>query len=99
MDKNDPNRYKVGAMILDYHNPEKILYRSRVPILEPDEHYENEGMKAGVVYVCGAVVDGDVLHIYYGGADMVMCVASSNLDDFLGRLVTDKRAIMEKITI
>ncbi|EKE11693.1 MAG: glycosidase ph1107-related protein [uncultured bacterium] len=99
MDKNDPNRYKIGAMILDHHNPEKILYRSRVPILEPDEHYENEGMKAGVVYVCGAVIKDDMLHIYYGGADMVMCVASSKLDDFLEKLVGDKRTIMEKINI
>ncbi len=99
MDKRDPNRYKIGAMILDYKQPEKILYRSRLPLLEPDEIYENEGMKAGVIYVCGAVIQKDVLHIYYGGADMVMCVASAKLDDFLEKMVEDKKTIMEKIAI
>ncbi|MFA5994094.1 MAG: hypothetical protein WC823_03990 [Parcubacteria group bacterium] len=99
MDKHDPNRYKIGAMILDYKNPEKILYRSRVPLLEPDEIYENEGMKAGVVYVCGAVIQKDILHIYYGGADMVMCVASAKLDDFLEKMIEDKKTTMEKVDV
>jgi predicted GH43/DUF377 family glycosyl hydrolase len=99
MDKRDPNRYKIGAMILDIDDPEKILYRSRMPILEPDEKYENEGMKAGVIYVCGAIIEKDRLHIYYGGADMVMCVASAKLDDFLERMVADEKTYMEKINL
>ena len=31
MDVRDPNRYKLGAMILDADDPTKILYRSRIP--------------------------------------------------------------------
>ena len=50
MDRNDPNKYKIGAMILDLENPSKVLYRSSYPILEPDVYYENQGHKAGVVY-------------------------------------------------
>jgi hypothetical protein len=42
MEKSDPNRYKLFAMILDLKNPTKILYRSPKAILEPDEIYENE---------------------------------------------------------
>ena len=99
MDKNDPNRYKIGAMILDYKEPETILYRSRFPIIEPDEIYENEGMKSGVVYVCGAVVEKGILYVYYGGADMVMCVATAKLDDFLERLTADKKTILKKIKL
>ena len=83
MDKNDPNKYKVGAMILDSEDPTRILYRSDFPLLEPTTHYENEGFKAGVVYVCGAVVKDGVLFIYYGGADTVVCVASANLNALL----------------
>ncbi|MDD5083419.1 MAG: hypothetical protein PHT88_00580 [Candidatus Moranbacteria bacterium] len=86
MDKRDPNRYKVGAMILDHHNPAKILHRCTYPILEPSAAYENHGAKSGVVYVCGAVIKEDTLFVYYGGADSVVCVATENIDEFLGDL-------------
>jgi len=89
MNRRDPNRYKIGAMILDEKNPTKILYRSRLPILEPDMSYENEGFKTGVVYSCGAVVKDNELFIYYGGADKVSCVASAPLDKFLDDLKKD----------
>lgn len=87
MDVTDPNRYKLGAMILDARDPTKVLYRSRVPVLEPEEWYENTGWKSGVVYSCGAVVKDGELYVYYGGADSVVCVAVANLDHFLDELV------------
>jgi predicted GH43/DUF377 family glycosyl hydrolase len=86
MDIRDPNRYKLGAMILDLSDPTKVLYRSRFPILEPDMHYENSGFKSGVVYSCGAVVKDGELFVYYGGGDSVVCVAMANLDSFLDEL-------------
>jgi len=86
MDKRDPGRYKLGAMMLDPNDPTKVLYRSRHPILEPDEYYENHGFKGGVVYSCGASVVGGNLFVYYGGADTVVCVASADLKSFLGEL-------------
>lgn len=92
MDVNDPNRYKLGALILDEKEPTKILYRSTIPVLEPDEYYENEGFKAGVVYSCGAVVKDGQLIVYYGGADTVVCAASTDLDAFLEELVRTGRA-------
>lgn len=86
MDYRDYNKYKVGAMILDYENPTRVLYRSRSPVMEPDRHYENEGYKAGVVYAGGAVVKDNELLIYYGGADKYSCVAKTNLDHFLDEI-------------
>lgn len=88
MDIRDPDRYKLGAMILDADDPTKVLYRSRTPILEPDFNYENRGFKSGVVYSCGAVVNDGELYVYYGGADSVTCVAMANLDVFLHELKT-----------
>jgi predicted GH43/DUF377 family glycosyl hydrolase len=88
MDLRDPNRYKLGAMILDENDPTKVLYRSRSPILEPDFDYENQGFKAGVVYSCGAVVRDGELYVYYGGGDSVTCVAMANLKKFLEELKT-----------
>lgn len=85
IDDRDPNRYKIGAMILSLKDPRKVLYRTPHPILLPDRHYENEG-KSGVAYPSGAVVLGDYLFVYYGGGDRVVCVATILLKDFLSYL-------------
>ena len=96
MDHNNPDRYRMGAMILDIKDPTKILFRSAYPILEPEEDYENNGHKWGVVYCCGAVVkDGDLL-VYYGGADKVIGVASVSLDELLNDLKTNKVVQLKK---
>jgi predicted GH43/DUF377 family glycosyl hydrolase len=92
MDHRNPDRYRIGAMILDLKNPTKVLYRSNQPILEPDKWYENEGYKSGVIYSCGAVVKGGDLFVYYGGADKVTCVATAPLDKFLEELVNSNVA-------
>jgi hypothetical protein len=89
----DESRYKIGAMLLDLKDPTKVLARSRSPILEPLAPYENEGWKAGVVYPCGAVIINDRLFVYYGGADMFVCVASAKLDRFLEQLATNHKEI------
>ena len=85
----DASRYKMGAMLLDLHNPTKVLHRSVKPILEPTEWYENEGYKAGVAYPCGAVIFNEKLHVYYGGADMVTCLATAPYDEFMDHLKTN----------
>jgi predicted GH43/DUF377 family glycosyl hydrolase len=82
------HRYKIWAMILDLKDPTKVLFRSIKPILEPDAFYENEGLKSGVIYSCGAVVKKDNLFLYYGGADMVSCVAVANFKLFLKELMS-----------
>ena len=87
MDVHDPNKYKLGAMLLDLKDPCKIVSECKKPILEPDECYENEGWKSGVAYCCGAIVKKDELFVYYGGADTVCCGASVNLNEFLDELI------------
>lgn len=96
MDKNDPNRYKIGAIILDLKNPANILFHSPSPILEPEEYYENNGYKWGVVYSCGAVVKDGTLFVYYGGADKVIGVASILLADLLSDLKKHKVVKLKK---
>ena len=88
MDHNNPDRYRMGALILDLKDPTKVLFRSKEPIMEPDAFYENEGHKWGVIYSCGAIVKNGELFIYYGGADMVSCVATANLNLFLKELTS-----------
>ena len=92
----DWSKYKVGAMLLDLNNPEKVLVRSTKPILEPEEVYENNGFKAGVVFASGAVVKSGKLLIYYGAADSYVSVAYANLDNFLEELGKGIRPKLER---
>lgn len=78
MDKDDDNKYKLGAMILDLKDPSKVLYRAEHPILEPEEWYEND-WKPGIIYANGAVVKNNKLFVYYGGGDKYIGVASVEL--------------------
>ena len=84
--------YKVGAMLLDIHDPTKILYRSHAPILAPEELYEKHGYKGGVVYILGAAVKDNTLLLYYGGADSYVCVAHAKFDTFLSELMAGAAA-------
>lgn len=86
-------------MLLDLEHPEKVLYRSDRPVLEPGEDYELNGFKPGIAYPCGAVVIDDELLVYYGGADSVVCVASTNLNKFLEELKAQKTPYLEKIQV
>ena len=92
MDKDDPGRYKLGALLLDPKDPRKILYRSRYPVLEPDKWYEND-WKPGIIYASGAVVKGGTLFIYYGGGDKHIGVASTNLEEFVKKLMNNEHAV------
>lgn len=97
--EQDGARYKMGAMLLDTHDPTKVIARSNMPILEPQAHYENEGMKYGVAYPCGAVNMDGKLMVYYGGADMVVCAAEAPMNKFMDELVTNGSTRFEEVNI
>jgi predicted GH43/DUF377 family glycosyl hydrolase len=96
MDEYDPNKYKLGAMMLDLEDPTKVLYRSSEPILSPQEWYENDG-KPGVVYSCGAVILGDDLIVYYGAGDKRIGVAKTDINDFVGHLMRHEHATLSVV--
>jgi predicted GH43/DUF377 family glycosyl hydrolase len=79
-------KYKIGATLLDLNNPENALCTSNRPVIEPDQEYENNGFKPGIVYTCGTVIKDGTLLVYYGGADTNTCVAYAPLEDFLDAL-------------
>jgi predicted GH43/DUF377 family glycosyl hydrolase len=89
----------MGAMLLDLADPTKEIARTYKPMLEPNMPYENEGMKYGVAYPCGAVVVNGELLVYYGGADMVTCVASAKLDTLLDQLTSSRLSERQQIFI
>lgn len=81
-----PPTYSLGALLLDIHDPGKVLGRSREPILAPEARYEREGFYGDVVFTCGLIVEGDRVRIYYGAADAVMAVADLSLAEILDGL-------------
>ena len=95
MDHKNPDQYKLGIMLLDHNNPEKILSCCHEPILEPHEEYENNG-KPGVIYVCGAVIKDEKLFVYYGGADKVSCVATAPLKKIFSLLINQPKKLLIK---
>lgn len=72
-------RYALGAMLLDLKQPDKILAKSSVPLLQPQEPYELHGFFGNVVFTCGALIDNETLRVYYGAADESMCLAEMPL--------------------
>ncbi len=86
MEANDFSKYKVGAMLLDLNDPTKVIARANRPVLEPEESYENEGFKSGVVYATGAVVKDGSLLVYYGSADSYVSVAYAPFEKFVETL-------------
>jgi predicted GH43/DUF377 family glycosyl hydrolase len=75
--------YKVGAMLLDFEDPRKILARTDEPLFEPEKPYELVGAVPNVVFPCGAVVIDRIVYLYYGGADSVLGVATMPLETIL----------------
>lgn len=80
---DNKNIYRVGVMMLDLNNPKKIIARSPYFIMEPEAEFEKVGFVPNVVFPCGNVVIGDTLFVYYGGADMVCCVATIELREII----------------
>lgn len=78
--------YSAGIMILDKENPEKILYRSRHPVLSPDLPEEQVGTIANVVFPTGIDCRHDLgmpnrFDVYYGMADNRIGVAKMEIPD------------------
>lgn len=75
------NRYCLGALLLDFNDPTKILANTKHPILEPAAIYETEGFFGNVVFTCGVLLEEETLIIYYGAADDKICRADVALCD------------------
>lgn len=90
MDK-DWGKYKVGVMMLDLKNPEKVIHCFSQPVLQPEEDYENQGFKGGVIYLSGAVVKEEKLLLYYGAADSYVSCAFADFEKFVSAIIRDKK--------
>lgn len=69
------NVYRLGLAILDLDDPNKVLFRTKEPILEPELPWEKEGLVPNVVFSCGAIKWNGEYLVYYSGADKAIGVA------------------------
>jgi len=79
--------YAIGAMLLDLHDPRKIIGQLRDPLIAPQES-EREGYVPNVVYTCGALVHRGTLYIPYANADRRTSMVCVELEELLDRLRT-----------
>ena len=80
---NNKHIYRFGTCLLDLDDPSCVIKRPREFVFEPGELWELRGDVPNVVFSCAnPVVDGTV-HVYYGGADHVIGLATCSLDELL----------------
>ena len=77
--------YAFGACLLDLDQPWKVLYRTEPYLLTPEMPYECMGDVPNVAFPCAALADAETgrISIYYGGADTVICMAHTQLDELI----------------
>jgi predicted GH43/DUF377 family glycosyl hydrolase len=82
VDKN--HIYRLGALLLDINNPEKVIGRTPDFIMEPEEYYEKFGLVIpNVIFPTAAIEVEDQLYIYYGCCDTSIGLATVKTSDIL----------------
>lgn len=75
-------RYSIGAVLLDKHDPSRVIGRARVPLVQP-ERSEREGYVPNVVYSCGAMKFGNRIVLPYAVSDTFSTIATVKIDRLL----------------
>jgi predicted GH43/DUF377 family glycosyl hydrolase len=80
--------YRLGLALLDLKDPTRLVARSDQWVFGPQEDYEMHGDVDKVVFPCGWIPDGDIIRLYYGGADKCVALATARISDLLNWLET-----------
>jgi len=83
--------FGIEALLLDLNNPQKIIGRSGGPIMVPEAPYELVGHVPNVIFPSGAILDGEILNIYYGSADTTTSIARVYLRDLISSILPETK--------
>jgi len=84
--------YRLGVALHNLEDPSQIIAVGDDWILQPEEVYEITGYVHNVVFTCGTVPEEDgSIKIYWGGADKVMCVGTTNLECLVDHCLNNSR--------
>jgi predicted GH43/DUF377 family glycosyl hydrolase len=78
-------KYSLGAILLDKHDPLRVLGRTVTPILSAADE-DREGYVPNVVYTCGGLVVGKDLFMPYGVADSSVAFGFFPIADIMRRM-------------
>src|SRR6267378_7674313 len=73
-------KYCIGAILLDLHDPARIIGELKEPILRPEGN-EREGYVPNVVYSCGSLVHNGQLILPYGVSDTASSIVRIELSE------------------
>ena len=79
--------YSACAALLDLENPCIEVARLPYPLFSPDRKWELIGEVNNVCFPTGAIVQDEILYIYYGAADEQIACASIHLESLLNELL------------
>jgi len=77
--------YVISAILLDLHDPSKIIGRLNRPLIEADEN-DREGYVPNVVYTCGLMRHENLLIIPYAVSDSATAFATVELNELLNEM-------------
>ncbi|HPR18671.1 MAG TPA: glycoside hydrolase family 130 protein, partial [Candidatus Cloacimonadota bacterium] len=75
--------YHFGAMLLDLHDPAKVLGYTPEYLLAPDQDYERNGDVPNVVFPTAALTENNKVAIYYGAADTCIGLCFGYIDEIV----------------
>ena len=78
-------KYCLGAILLDLHDPTRVLAETTLPLVSPDGA-GREGYVPNVVYTCGALVHRGRLILPYGLSDTACTIVTVALDELISSL-------------
>ena len=82
--------YSACAALLDLQYPDKEIARLPYVLFKPEFDWELKGVVNNVCFPTGAIVEDDILYIYYGAADEHVACVSLHLPKLLHELIKNK---------
>jgi len=67
--------FGIEAVVLDKHNPQKIIKRTAYPIIKPEPDFGKNGMVRNVIFPSGAILERNTLNLYFGSSDNFCAVS------------------------
>ena len=87
--------YSAGAALMNLENPLVEIGRLSSPLIQPELSWEKEGVTPNVIFPVSALLQGDLLTIYYGAADRCIGSAQLPLDELIAKLISTENKIYE----
>lgn len=85
--QGNTNDRVIGACLLDYDDPRKVISRSPVPIITPKTDDEINGRYPNITFTIGSEIsENGELRVYYTGGDQHLKVAQCSADNMIGYL-------------